>query len=626
MADIFGGDRKLSTSERFFKASKIIDKFNNSFQTNNANSSKQTVEVEFADDSASNERKSAPIKKLYETTFANNTESPEYNAQLAQPSGDAYKSYEYDFEDAAGIMLNCRIEDWNKGLSLFGDFLRDAKKYYKKTCLSAKFIYFFSYRPMYRELNYEQLCWYLFWRSRIRDGEFVKTGLSYIFLYIYEQINLSDIIGQQKVYENIIAIWKNYRAEFPRMDKYVAEWLIDFAFINKMKIDLNDIEDILPGIINLVTIPEVYMKDDFFRNKNNADMIIKNMSVYDYSKSKFYSEKNKELFDYHINQIFHSVLSSESFDGIIKKEIADGVKVKATRESFMGAVCVYDYKKKITVEYKNLYKNFYIRECITDIIRYAENILRDYLGIKSKLTVTALPETLKTVIEEYKVKYLTVVKAPKISIKTTQTGKSKKNTDIEPESEPVEFNPNISAAAEIEKSSWDTTMTLVELQNRDSATSFAEELSDAQYDDGEFIAIDTGDPEDYAELEEIAPVGAGIARPLPGTESDEDIFDVLENLENPDNVDDTTDIGRFIASLNDDELSAVEMLINNIPAERSFDEMCGEFLKQQGAILESVIDTVNEKALDFTGDIVFDTASQDIIDDYREEIVECLKK
>ncbi|MCL1859889.1 MAG: TerB N-terminal domain-containing protein [Oscillospiraceae bacterium] len=649
-----------------------INDWNEKFPSNQPNQSHQTVEIEFDDDSAPRQQKSSPIQKLYEPVNINNINSSrgDYRSPAAKPPPNLpvqpqssqnditekeRKSKTFSYNLDGGILMTCKIEEWSKGFTLFGDFLRDAKKYYRKTCINANYIYFFSYRPMYRELSHEQLCWYLFWRSRVREGTYPKTGLSYIFLYLYEQINLADIIGYEKVYANIIKIWKNYRTEFPRIDKYIAEWLIDFSFINKIKIDLADIEAMLPDIINIVTIPEVYMREDFFKNKNNIDLILKNLSVYDYKKSKFYNdknEKNKELFDYHIFQILHAVMSGPGFEEIIKKEIDDGVKIRTTRESFMGAVCVYEHKKRITVEYKNLYKNFFIRQCITDTVRYAENILRDYLNIKSKLTVTAYPEQLKKIIEEYKSIYLAIVKSPKISVKT----KSNKKDEIEEETEVIEFNPNIEAAAEIEKSSWDTTMTLVELQNRANDLKITEENDDIIEnienieeietdeidDDGEFIAIDTGVEETYEELEEIAPqTPVGVADTPLQKGADIDIFDVLENLESTEeqtrmgdyqspaeiteNVE-LSDMAKFIANLNEEEHTALEMLMKAKTENKNFDMLCNEFLSKIGGMLESVIDIINEKAMDFKGDIIFDTASCEIIEDYRGEIGECLKK
>ena len=580
----------FGVNERFAKAAKILE---------NSGSAVKPVEIEFGDDTAAGQNKSAPIKNIYTR--------PETAAQT-QADGKSVNILEYEFESSH--LLHCRVEEYNSGFALFADFLRDAKKYYKKTCVNAQFVYFFSYRPMYRELSHEQLCWYLFWRSRVRNGEYIKTGLSYIFLYIFEQINLSDLIGAEKVYGNIIKIWKSYRKEFPRIDKYIAEWLTDFTLIHQLKINLDDIAEILPEVINLATLPEIYMKEDFFANYANIGLILNNMPVYDYKKSKFYSDKdgkNKDLFDYHTAKIVHAVLSSESFVKILASEIEESVKVKATRESFMGAVCVYDYKKKITVEYKNLWKSFYIREIITNAVRQAENMIRDYLQIKSKLSISGsnFPSELSAVIREYRDSYLAVAKPAKVSVKSK--GKKKPvGEDAADEVPPKEFAPNLQAAAEIERESWETTNTLLELQNQ---TSFAD---DGGGDD--FEAINTSEPDEvYEHLEEVAPEAGVPDAPLDS--EPEDIFDILENLSSAD----LSDMAKLIADLSADELSAVEMLISG-----SFEEISVDFMQRRGVMLEAVIESINEKAMDFTGDIILENGQ--VIDDYLEEIKACLKK
>ena len=167
-----GNQRSGDWNARFAKASRIIESYNKNKTFQNPAPS-QTVEIEFGDDSVPPQQKSAPIQKLYET---NNMTVSQAHFQPEVKTQD--KSYSYDFE--SGVLMTCRIDEWGRGFSLFGDFLRDAKKYYRKTCINASYIYFFSYRPMYKELNHEQLCWYLFWRSRVREGTYPKTGLSYI--------------------------------------------------------------------------------------------------------------------------------------------------------------------------------------------------------------------------------------------------------------------------------------------------------------------------------------------------------------------------------------------------------------------------------------------------------------
>ena len=551
----------------------------------NANSPKtrfQTVEIEFGDELAPAGQKSAPIQKLRE----GGDDAPDALALPQAPQKTQGDAYCFRLE---GATINCKIDDWGKGFSLFGDFLQDARKYYKKTCINASYVYFFSFRPMYRELTHEQLCWYLFWRSKVREGSYPKTALSYVFLYLYEQINLSDVIGCEKAYANIVGVWKNYRAEFPRIDKYVSEWLIDFSLINRFRINLGDIGEALPDIINSATIPEIYMPGDFFKNKGNAEAILGKLSVYDYKKSKFYTEKNKELFDRHIPMMLHAALSGPEFEALAKKEADEGASLKTTRESYMGAVCAYEHKKRITVEYKNIYKSFYIRQCVTDTARCAENALRDYLGIKSKLALAAYPEQLAGTIERYKAAFLG----------SPEKAKGKKAQEDEAPETP-EFNPDIQSAAQIEKESWETTNALVELQNRGEAAMPLEQEdadeADEMEGDGEFIAIDTG--------------------------NGEDIFDILERSEKPE----FADMGEFAASLEGLERKALEALMDADAENKSFDTACLEFLAKSGTMLESVIASINEKAMDFVGDVIFDTATGAIVEDYREEIERSRKR
>ena len=523
-------------------------------------------------------------------------------------TGDHKLPYSYEFD--SDILLTCKVENWARGVSIFADFLADAKKYYKKTCLSAKYIYFFSYRPTYKELSHDQLCWYLYWRSAVREGNFIKTGLTYILLYLYEQITLCTLIGIPKVYKNIINIWKNYRQEFPRIDKYAAEWLIDFSLIHKIKINLDEIGDILPALLNVVSLPEIYLQDDYFKKECYTETLIDNISAYDYKKSKFYSP-NREIFDLHIPKILFSVLSSSEFSEMFTAQLQNGVRMKATRESYAGGICTYDNKWKITVEYKNAYKNSFFKECVTDVIRLAENILREHLSIKSKLPVAAFPDKLRFLLEEYQSQYLP---PPKPKAKIPKTKKSaEENPDIEVQT--VEFNANVETASEIEKQSWDTTVTLVELQQRDNNSEPPkQEATDNAADKEEYnfnmmFAIDTNDTSfgDYEEISEISEIA-----------EDDGASGTVSAISN-------NEIGELIDSLDEIGYRAIRLLVRNTQDKR-FENLCTEFLNKTGIMLESVIDEINGKAMDFIGDIIFDLSECVIIDEYKQDLLFFLRE
>lgn len=70
-----------------------------------------------------------------------------------------------------------------------GQFVTRAKELVEKTEDSALFIPFKSYWPTYGHMTGTQSRWYFYWRNEVRQGRYLKTDLSYIFLHVYELIN-----------------------------------------------------------------------------------------------------------------------------------------------------------------------------------------------------------------------------------------------------------------------------------------------------------------------------------------------------------------------------------------------------------------------------------------------------
>ena len=48
---------------------------------------------------------------------------------------------------------------------------------------------FSMYFPDYQRMGYRQLRTYFTWRSKVRQGQVMRTSFSYVFLYLYELIN-----------------------------------------------------------------------------------------------------------------------------------------------------------------------------------------------------------------------------------------------------------------------------------------------------------------------------------------------------------------------------------------------------------------------------------------------------
>ncbi|GHU36362.1 hypothetical protein FACS1894105_06590 [Clostridia bacterium] len=414
----------------------------------------------------------------------------------------AYEEYSY----ATGFnKLLCRSEKWRaRSFSNYSDFITDAKKFYKKTCLEAEYAYYFSYRPMYRELSHEQLYFYLHWRSAVRNNRYLKTGLSYIILYVYEQMSLSEFITPEKVLAEIISVWCAYRVEFPRLDKTASEWLIDFCLVSRIDFNSDAIRPFLTTVIEQSMFPEFYIPADFFTSPDYTEYVIKRLSLYDYNKSKHCAGENKEAFRVHINAVVRAVTSSAAFADMLANS---DETASIMRESFAAAVVPYELKKKLTITYKKIMNSFQIKQVVTDTVRRAENACRMSVGIKAKLTTNLAP-CFSAIIDEYISAHL----QPK-------TPPAKKNHPDSHEEvyEPREFNADLAVAAAIESSSWETTKSLVE-----------------HYDSEDFTSV------------QDAPL-----------ESHDPIDEILATL-----PDDLTDAERLINSLTEEERAALNAIIS----------------------------------------------------------------
>ena len=52
---------------------------------------------------------------------------------------------------------------------------------------------FMQYWPTYDVMSPAQQQWYFYWRSEVRQGRLLATDLSYIFVHVYELINLIGV-------------------------------------------------------------------------------------------------------------------------------------------------------------------------------------------------------------------------------------------------------------------------------------------------------------------------------------------------------------------------------------------------------------------------------------------------
>ncbi len=470
---------------------------------------------------------------------------------LAPKTTDTPKVRSYD--DLSPLICHVEIHPWKSSYHYYEFFCKNAQAYHKIEGKPCERVPFFSYVAQYSQLNQKQLNWYFWWRQNIRNGVFLDTDLSYIYLYIYEIINLGDMIDTERACTSLIGIWVHYREEYPQLRSALGEWICDYSLLNGIPIRYPE-PMITADMIKGCSLPEVFFGFDRDKPQSIVNFLLSFCSGYGYRKSKFYAE-NAALYD---QMILGCLVRVVPFLRFWEGENA-AQKKHISKSAFVGALCSYRIRKHIEVDYIPLCSTE-IKSLVTGIIKYAENILRACIGIRSRLGVAELPSPVRSAIDGYFEEHF-----PRHAGKFEVTSAYEKLYDGTGE----EFS--LEKALEIEKKSWEVTEKLVD--------AFEENVPNGSHSE-DFTLQDKKEPnesEAVAETEHRDPVSEfltriGVYRPF---------FDAVVSRD--------TSLQR-------------------------------EFCKRKGIFPEHAIDIINEKAADVLGDIVIEETENGygLLEDYKE--------
>lgn len=88
---------------------------------------------------------------------------------------------------------------------------------------------FVRYFPTYRAMSDLQLRGYFSWRTKVRRGIIEETSLSFVFVYIYELLNLIGVTCAQEGFETLQHFWSEYAKINSALNRYMQQWLSDFV-------------------------------------------------------------------------------------------------------------------------------------------------------------------------------------------------------------------------------------------------------------------------------------------------------------------------------------------------------------------------------------------------------------
>lgn len=354
------------------------------------------------------------------------------------------------------LVRSVRLYRWRSDYRYYESFVRDAVRLYSVRGGECPRVPFFSYVPQYSQMSRPQLEWYLYWRDSLRHGVFLDTDYSYVLLYIYEIINLSHRLEPIAAQTALCDAWVHYREIYHQLDSYLPEWICDLSLIHRLPPPEVCTGKLLSVVMSHCTLKEFYVpgsgEDGYIR------ALLTFCSNYDYRNSKFYTGENIALFDRVISGALLEVTRLVSADGklFVSAEMDDS---KLVRDAYTGALCSYRVKRKIEVEYCSFSRTHELRYFITDVVKYTENRLRGVIGVRSRLSVYALPVAVRTHLDSYLDGVLP--RRETAAKKTEAPAEYEKLYDL-PKTE-----LSISGAAEIERLSWETTERLIEAFEED---------------------------------------------------------------------------------------------------------------------------------------------------------------
>ncbi|MBR7117357.1 MAG: TerB N-terminal domain-containing protein [Clostridia bacterium] len=484
-----------------------------------------------------------------------------------------------------GLIKRVTVKKFIDKYDFYDSFRKSALLYFDYNAPRCDFAQFYSYMPQYAHLTPSEKSYYFYWRSEIRHGRYLKTDYSYLYLYVYEILNLPDKIPPEEGIRLLCHAWREYRSALPRIDLYFSIWVEDYCLVHGIKLPSELLSGFLFDCISTAPLKEFYLSDINEVGISGTEALIAYLSDYDWRRGKYAGEcdgmsastlTNSSYRD-HMLKAMYLLLSEIWNKRVLGKEQKTSTLV---RDAFPNSLCTHSVKCKLEIEYISLTGDTETRAAVTAAVRYTENKLRQLLGVKSRLATKELPTEYKAIIDRYFDKYM-------------KQEQHRRMVESRPAYEKLYEAPSVAmshdGADEIERLSWTTTARLVVDEESVSAPTSHGELE---------IGVPRPDPDMREEITEPGEKLGKHTEPL-GTSFSESTCTEPMSDEAPDTY-----------GLSAEDIALVRALYD------------GTAPLGLSTPVDTIAERVNEAFLEGFGDIIFEPSADgwQIIDDYREDI------
>jgi len=299
------------------------------------------------------------------------------------------------------LIRRVKVYRWPNVYHFYERFIHNARISHAAVGHECPRVPFFSYIPQYRQLTRSQAHFYFWFRDNAREGRYVPADLSYILLYVYEIINLPDLIPPEKGIELLCGLYLAYREEQRELDRYMPEWLCDYCLIHRLPMP-RCLTPLLSFIVSRCSLKEFYFPGDLRTGSliDAAGILIAAVSDYQYTKSRWYAQCKAD-YDRHIPAAVAAALEAMrgGQTGLFDEKIFRTVTV--SRDAFCGSLCEHNIKRRIDVEVDSFSRIHECRGIMTAAVKYAENQIRARHRLKSRLATTGILPEVKAAIDVY---------------------------------------------------------------------------------------------------------------------------------------------------------------------------------------------------------------------------------
>ena len=283
-------------------------------------------------------------------------------------------------------------------------FVEQARAFVERTEDEAEPVPFQQYWPTYRAMDAAQQKWYFYWRAQLRRGKRLPTDLSYLFVHVYEAINLVGFESPQAAFEHLDEFWRFYRQLQPKLDRYLPDWIADFIVLHELAPNAlkwyKDVSEITAVSDTNIAIEAWVASGASFDALPNATLF--QLANYNPAKSKFYKQFSASA---DLDQGYKKALVA--VDEAARRERGQSLfqlhqpkrRQVIRRAPFSSALHAYPSSEIEIAATHNWTELESLAAFLQSCVKHADNVQRELAGYRYRARGIVLSEKYRSIIE-----------------------------------------------------------------------------------------------------------------------------------------------------------------------------------------------------------------------------------